>query len=64
MGRAGIGCSPCYNSRATAECPYGNTACMHHLTVDRMYQAVRRVLHEQNLLPQAAPEAALAATAR
>jgi lipopolysaccharide heptosyltransferase II len=62
--RTGIGCSPCYNALATAECPYGNTACMHHLTVDHMYHAVQRVLCEQNLLPRAADEAALAASAR
>ncbi len=42
--RTGIGCSPCYNALATAECPYGNTACMHHLTVDTMHRAVRQVL--------------------
>jgi lipopolysaccharide heptosyltransferase II len=62
--RAGIGCSPCYNALTTAECPYGNTACMHHLTVDRMYHAVQRVLREQNLVPRAASDAALAASAR
>jgi hypothetical protein len=37
---------------------------MHHLAVDRMYHAVQCVLREQNLLPRAAAEAALAATAR
>jgi hypothetical protein len=37
---------------------------MHHLTVDRMYHAVQRVLCEQNLLPRAAAEDALAASAR
>jgi lipopolysaccharide heptosyltransferase II len=62
--RTGIGCSPCYNALTTAECPYGNTACMHHLTVDRLYHAVQRVLREQNLAPQAVAEAGLAATAR
>ena len=45
--RTGIGCSPCYDALATADCPYGNTACMHHLTVDRMYRAVRLVLGVQ-----------------
>jgi len=49
--RTGIGCSPCYNALTTAECPYGNTACMHHLTVDRMYATVRRVLREQGFTP-------------
>lgn len=42
--RTGIACSPCYNALATAECPYGNQICMRHLTVDRVREAVRRVL--------------------
>ncbi len=70
--RTGIGCSPCYNALSTAECPYGNTACMHHLTVDRMDRAVRHVLRARHLtaLPishadaDADPDRDLAATAR
>ncbi len=72
--RTGIGCSPCYNALSTAECPYGNTACMHHLTVDRMDRAVRHVLRARTLtaLPiahtdadaDADPDRDLAATAR
>ncbi len=49
--RMDMGCSPCYNALATAECPYGNRDCMHHLTIDRMYAAIRRVLREQGVLP-------------
>ncbi len=37
---------------------------MHHLTVDRLYHAEQRVLREQNLVPRAASDAALAASAR
>ncbi len=48
--RTGIGCAPCYNALSTAECPYVNTACMHHLTVDRMYEAVRQVLRERSVV--------------
>jgi lipopolysaccharide heptosyltransferase II len=48
--RTGIGCSPCYNALATAECPYTNTVCMHHLTVDRMHQAVRRTLRSLDVV--------------
>jgi lipopolysaccharide heptosyltransferase II len=44
--RTGIGCSPCYNALATADCPYGNAVCMSHLTVDTAYAAARRVAHE------------------
>jgi lipopolysaccharide heptosyltransferase II len=43
--RTGIGCSPCYNALATADCPYGNAVCMSHLTVDTAYAAARRVLY-------------------
>ena len=49
--RMDMGCSPCYNALATAECPYGNTDCMHYLTVDRMYATVRRVLRERGVAP-------------
>jgi len=62
--RTGIGCSPCYNALTTAECPYGNTACMHHLTVDRMYAAVRRVLRQQGFAPVTDPARDMAASAR
>lgn len=62
--RTGIGCSPCYNALATAECPYGNTVCMHHITVDHMERTVRRVLHESSLAPLPTAEASLAASAR
>lgn len=64
--RLGLGCSPCYNALATAECPYANTACMHHLTVDRVQCAVRQALQEQRLTPLAvvALDKDLAATAR
>ena len=62
--RTGIGCSPCYNALSTAECPYGNTDCMHHLTVDRMYQAVRRVLGDRTMTPLPIVPAAVGAAVR
>ncbi len=61
--RTDMGCSPCYNALATAECPHGNTDCMHYLTVDRVYAAVRRVLREQGyepIQPEPEPEPATA----
>jgi len=56
--RTGLGCSPCYNALATAECPYGNTVCMRHLTVDRMYNMVRGALRARRAtpLPLAGPD--------
>ncbi len=61
--RLGIGCSPCYNALATAECPYNNTVCMHHITVDRAERAVRHVL-DAGAECALADEPALAASAR
>jgi ADP-heptose:LPS heptosyltransferase len=59
--RTGIGCSPCYNALSTAECPYGNTNCMHHLTVDHMYNTVRRVLGTRTVTPLPVLDAAAVA---
>ncbi|HZS86144.1 MAG TPA: lipopolysaccharide heptosyltransferase II [Chloroflexota bacterium] len=62
--RTGIGCSPCYDSLSTAECPYTNTVCMHHLTVDRMHQAVRRALRRLDIVPLPVLGEELASSAR
>lgn len=62
--RTGIGCSPCYNALATAECPHANTVCMHHLTVDRVYGTACRVLRAQHMTALPLTNAELAFSAR
>lgn len=45
--RRGLGCSPCYTLRATAECPYGQPSCMIDVTVSEVLGAALTVLgHE------------------
>jgi lipopolysaccharide heptosyltransferase II len=42
--RRGLACSPCYNLLATAECPYGQPACMIDIPVREVFAAVAAVL--------------------
>jgi lipopolysaccharide heptosyltransferase II len=44
--RRGLGCSPCYTLRATAECPYGRPSCMLDVPVSRVLRAVTEVLEK------------------
>jgi lipopolysaccharide heptosyltransferase II len=39
--RKDLWCSPCYDARATAECPFGNPVCMKSLQVDLVFGAAR-----------------------
>jgi hypothetical protein len=40
VARRAIWCSPCYDSRATAECRFGNPICMKGLTPDDVLAAI------------------------
>jgi lipopolysaccharide heptosyltransferase II len=42
--RRGLPCSPCYTLHATAECPYGQPACMIDMTVGEVFEAATRLL--------------------
>ncbi len=42
--RRDLWCSPCYDSRATADCAFFNPICMKHLTPPTVYAAVQRQL--------------------
>jgi lipopolysaccharide heptosyltransferase II len=42
--RRGLPCSPCYTIHATAECPYGQPACMIDITVGEVFEAATRLL--------------------
>ena len=42
--RAGIPCSPCYDLRAPAECPFGDTLCMEWITPHQVMEAVLKQL--------------------
>jgi len=44
--RRGLWCSPCYNLLATAECPYGQPACMLDVTVDSVLRAAAGLLEK------------------
>ena len=41
--RRDIACSPCYSVRTRAECPLGDPICMRLVTLDEVFEAVRRV---------------------
>ncbi len=41
---AGIPCSPCYDLRAPADCPFGDTLCMHWITPQQVLEAVLKQL--------------------
>ena len=42
--RAGIPCSPCYDLRAPADCPFGDTLCMEWITPHQVMEAVLKQL--------------------
>ena len=42
--RAGIPCSPCYDLRAPAECPFGDTLCMDWISPHQVLEAVLKQL--------------------
>jgi ADP-heptose:LPS heptosyltransferase len=42
--RQPLWCSPCYDSRATAECRFGNPVCMKELSPNIVFAAVLRQL--------------------
>ena len=42
--RAGIPCSPCYDLRAPADCPFGDTLCMDWITPHQVLEAVSKQL--------------------
>lgn len=42
--RAGIPCSPCYDLRAPADCPFGDTLCMEWVTPHQVMEAVLKQL--------------------
>jgi lipopolysaccharide heptosyltransferase II len=43
--RRAIWCAPCYDSRATAECRFGNPLCMKGIAPAEVYAATRALLH-------------------
>jgi lipopolysaccharide heptosyltransferase II len=44
--RRGMGCSPCYNLLATAECPHGRPSCMLDVPVGEVLAAAAKLLEE------------------
>jgi len=45
--RRDLPCSPCYDARATAECPLGHLNCMRQLLPDEVYEACLRLLQKR-----------------
>ena len=49
--RLGLWCSPCYDASATAECRFGNPACMKELAPGMVFAAAQRRLADLGLIP-------------
>ncbi len=45
--RRDLPCSPCYDARATAECPLGHLNCMRQLLPNEVYEACLRLLQKR-----------------
>jgi lipopolysaccharide heptosyltransferase II len=52
--RLDLWCSPCYDASATAECRFGNPACMKSLTPAAVYVVARERLASLGLIPATA----------
>jgi lipopolysaccharide heptosyltransferase II len=45
--KSDIWCSPCYNAKDTADCPFYTTQCMKNILPNQVYQVVQQKLSEQ-----------------
>ncbi|MFL5627577.1 MAG: glycosyltransferase family 9 protein, partial [Ktedonobacteraceae bacterium] len=45
--RSGIWCSPCYNAKDTADCPFYTTQCMKNILPAQVFEAAQQKLAQK-----------------